>query len=88
MADYIDKWQAVTNLIYAGLEDAQKAVNAIQYMPAADVQPVVHGFWMEDHTEVVCSVCGQRVDGEIVFMIKPNALPGFCPNPMCGAKMI
>lgn len=38
---YIDRWQAISNLIDAGLKDTQKAVDAIQYMPSADVRPVV-----------------------------------------------
>lgn len=38
MAGYIDKWQAVANLMDAGLKDAHKAVNAIQFIPAADVR--------------------------------------------------
>lgn len=41
MAEYIDKWQAVANLIDAGLKDTAKAVNAIQFIPAADVVEVV-----------------------------------------------
>lgn len=62
-------------------------IGRMQIIKAADVKPVVHGEWIEDRTEYVCSACGQRVDGEIVFMIKPNSLPGFCPNPKCGAQM-
>lgn len=41
MADYIDKWQAVANLMDAHLKDTAKAVDAIQFMDVADVRPVV-----------------------------------------------
>ena len=85
IAEYIERDKVIWITAETGALETQARVKEL---PAADVQPVVHGIWMEDHTEFVCSVCGQRVDGEIVFMIKPNALPGFCPNPMCGAKMI
>ena len=58
MAEYIDKWQAVSNLICAGLKDDQKAVDAIQFMPAADVKPVVHGKWtLHPDGSATCSEC-------------------------------
>ena len=46
MAEYIDKWQAVANLMDAKLKDTAKAVNAIQFMTSADVLPVVRGMWL------------------------------------------
>jgi len=60
MAEFVDKWQAVSNLVYAGLVDAQKAVDAIQYMPPADVRPVIHGKWhLNRDGSGICSECGR-----------------------------
>ena len=79
MADYIDKWQAVANLMDAHLKDTAKAVNAIQYMDVADVRPVVHGKWERKRDKcgsfVSCSVC--HTSGWYQF--------AFCPY--CGADM-
>ena len=60
----------------------------VQKIPSADVQPVVHGEWVDGGVDGVgacdieyrynkCSVCGY----EYSFPMKYN----FCPN--CGAKM-
>ena len=92
MAEYIDKWQAVSNLIFAGLKDDQKAVDAIQYMPAADVQPVRRGKWIiVDQGDTACLVecdqCGMHyIVGNDVFdewLAAENR--NYCPK--CGAYM-
>lgn len=63
-------------------------VSAIRNIPSADVQPVVHGEWVDGGVDGVgacgieyrynkCSVCGY----EYSFPMKYN----FCPR--CGARM-
>lgn len=52
-----------------------------------DVEPVKHGRWIDDRTDIVCSNCGTEYSDEIVFMnrnCKSEDL-NYCPN--CGAKM-
>ena len=94
MAMYIDKWQAVANLMDAHLKDTAKAVDAIQYMDAADVRPVIHGKWIHpggkfsrdknvDRRILTCSICGNMLSMEGVNAGRGDA--NFCPN--CGADM-
>ena len=84
-----------TNFNY-GVNDALKLVRDMVNgnvpeglkIPAADVRKNVKARWIDDRTEYVCSACGQRVSDEIFYMLIPNRmLPGFCPNPNCGADM-
>lgn len=61
--------------------DAEFIENALDFIPAADVAPVVHGRWnsMDGYKmRVVCSVCGWDVPEYGKFY-------SYCPN--CGAKM-
>ena len=92
MTDYIKRDTAYNYLTeyYNHRTDIQhqnlrKALNAI---PSADVQPVVHGEWEEGSRQTLlgewffikCSVCGyQREDDDT----EHNTY--FCPN--CGARM-
>lgn len=59
----------------------------IRNAPAVDVRPVVHGFWKDDCTDIVCSECGAKYSDEIAFMNRnlEDKNPLFCPN--CGACM-
>lgn len=56
-------------------------MDIIEDMPAADVQPVVHGYWEERRIRGTltqsCSVCGN--DCGVLYPYN------FCPN--CGARM-
>ena len=52
-------------------------------MPAADVAPVVHGKWIEDHDYLKCPECGVMVKWDFTFFDIGNW--NYCPN--CGAKM-
>jgi len=54
-------------------------------IPAVDAVEVRHGRWIDDFIDCICSVCNERVDGEIVFMIDDDDMPRYCPN--CGARM-
>lgn len=44
------------------------------------------GAWMEDRTEYVCPWCMGSVKDEIVFMLKPQMLPRYCPY--CGKPLL
>lgn len=82
MAEYIER-EAVFEL----LRDEDFCVTSILAIPAADVQPVVHGKWI-DHMvrDWRCSECGEKihkvrkVDGYCY-----NDKPNYCPN--CGCRM-
>lgn len=52
-------------------------------LPAADVAPVVHGEWIEDHDYLKCPECGVMVKWDFTFFDIGNW--NYCPN--CGAKM-
>lgn len=72
---------------YEHLDDVHiaGAMNAIDEMPAADVAPVRHGYWIEQYEESLysCSACGTEwvtIEGTP----EENGMD-FCPN--CGAKM-
>lgn len=66
----------------------RKALRVIENMPAADVQPVKHGRWENEHIEddeawwADCTNCKNETHskyGRVSFY-------AFCPN--CGARMI
>lgn len=68
--------------------DMKKAVVGIdvyvENMPAADVQPVKHGYWVEEEPRVLkCSVCGERAP---MNYLGQNCIDSrYCP--WCGTKM-
>lgn len=57
-------------------------VEAILKAPAADVVPVVHGWWNATET---CSLCGEKSTEGLDATTWNYWLPNYCPN--CGAKM-
>ena len=63
----------------------ERAMSALERIPAADVRPVKEGYWIENCTDYTCSACGGVVKDEIVYMLQTEELPDYCPN--CGAKM-
>lgn len=79
MDEYISRHEAIraVQLSYGNYEATR---NALYEIPAADVAPVRHGWWVYEKTyqgmKYVCSECG-----EIPECFEPN----FCPN--CGAIM-
>lgn len=91
MADYINRDSVIelSREYYSqGLKEEAVPVKAIRNIPSADVQPVVHGEWVDGGVDGVgacgieyrynkCSVCGY----EYSFPMKYN----FCPN--CGSDM-
>lgn len=62
--------------------DAEFIENALDFIPRADVAPVVHGQWETNSDRpdsLICSVCKCGFD---MWKHDPH---NFCPN--CGAKM-
>ena len=84
MAEYIKREDALGCVL--GVFDRQR----IKEFPAADVEEVKHGKWIEVQKENIwndivpvleCSACGKYTVGTRGIMTKSN----YCPN--CGAKM-
>jgi hypothetical protein len=70
--------------------DAEFIENALDFIPAADVAPVVLGHWKKDRDTIKCTVCGFGMfPNRYTFMhgvcVTDNKLPKYCEN--CGAKM-
>lgn len=57
-------------------------VEAILKAPAADVVPVVHGWWNATET---CSLCGEKSTEGLDATTWNYWLPNYCPH--CGARM-
>ena len=91
MAEYIERAAAVKSLLRMRRPENSVAQNRmlsiIQMdmlkLPAADVAPVVHGQWIEDHDYLKCAECGVMVKWDFTFFDIGNW--NYCPN--CGAKM-
>lgn len=80
--EYIDREKAILAVRHAwakGLEPTQY----IEQIPAADVTPVVHGRWIEDHDYLKCPECSVMVKWDFTFFDIGDW--NYCPN--CGAKM-
>lgn len=79
MAEYIERTEAL-EITTRTCGDYAAAWSEIRKLPAADVEPVVHGNWrsngIPDSMLSACSVCGFGC-GAYSFR--------YCPN--CGAKM-
>ena len=67
------------------LLDPLDAVNAIDNIPAADVQPVAHGKWASDGLSgiIKCIICD--ADAPVDTTGPRQYKSRFCPN--CGARM-
>lgn len=98
MAEYIEKHQAVNLLTslenefqqfkpFKGFEHAMyrklcETEIAIGKLPAADIAPVVHGWWDANET---CSLCGEKSTEGLDATTWNYWLPNYCPH--CGARM-
>lgn len=87
MAKYIECETAIAKLTalevtepIATMIDAKRL---LAEMPAADVTPVVHGRWIEDHDYLKCPECGVMVKRDFTFFDIGNW--NYCPA--CGVKM-
>ena len=82
MSEYIKREDA-TQITQKRL-DVVSAYIDICKLPAADVEPVVHGKWLKGTQDVdgciKCSVCSLELDKYIIG----GKLPEYC---LCGAKM-
>ena len=90
MAEYIDRDAALREIERREARmvgekrvsvDAMKSF--IKNRPTADVAPVVHGEWIEDHDYLKCPECGVMVKWDFTFFDIGNW--NYFPN--CGAKM-
>lgn len=98
MGEYIEKHKAVNLLTslenefqqfkpFKGFENAMyrklcETEIAIGKLPAADVVPVVHGWWNATET---CSLCGEKSTEGLDATTWNYWLPNYCPH--CGARM-
>lgn len=93
MAKYIERETLLTHAIALNnpheLGENVVPVSDIEEAPAADVQPVVHGWWVEigrnshdyeTSIEEKCSLCGRYV-----YRYDTQPQDNYCPN--CGARM-
>ena len=81
MAEYIKREEALMKLMQDGC--SAKNLQSISDMPAADVAPVVHARWIEDHDYLKCPECGVMIKRDFTFFDIGDW--NYCPN--CGAKM-
>ena len=93
MAEYIEREaavDAVTDIYYDTPEinlTAEKFETAINSIPAADVAPVRHAKWVDNH----CTACGMMPMGDEMWKNHDCEPPLFewfmdyCPN--CGCRM-
>lgn len=81
--EYIGREEAILAVRHSwakGLEPTQY----IEQIPAADVTPVVHGRWIEDHDYLKCPECSVMVKRDFTFFDIGDW--NYCPN--CGAYMM
>lgn len=87
MAEYIDR-DAIRNRLYDADAITMNGVAMLNNFPAADVEEVKHGRWIEMTDSILetyydCSVC--RESFYLVEGAPSDNLYQYCPN--CGAKM-
>nr|DAH93662.1 MAG TPA: zinc-ribbon domain protein [Caudoviricetes sp.] len=83
MAEYIDRDEVIAWIWKQKRLSKGYAVMVIQDLPAADVAPVQHGRWIEDHDYIKCPECSVMVKRDFTFFDIGDW--NYCPN--CGAKM-
>ena len=86
MDEYIKRETAVRMVMAAKWGDGSDGAMAMEIVasaPAADVAPVVHGWWEPGNP--ICPVCGGNKFKDLDADIWCDWQPDFCPN--CGAKM-
>lgn len=83
MTEYINKEEYCENYCRCSNEHCDRQSCPIWKAPAADVAPVVHGQWIEDHDYLKCPKCGAMVKRDFTFFDTGDW--NYCPN--CGAEM-
>lgn len=78
MAEYISREEALLKLMQDGC--SAKNVQSITEIPAADVEPVRHGRWIDGHDCLKCPVCHGLAKKDF-----RDGCWNYCPN--CVAKM-
>lgn len=85
MAEYIKRDTAIRAVMAAKWVDGSDGAMAMEIVaspPAADVAPVVHGWWNATET---CSLCGEKSTEGLDATTWNYWLPNYCPH--CGARM-
>lgn len=82
MAEYIQRETLLERAEYDNNYRLIIPAEAIKAAPAADVVPVVHGWWNATET---CSLCGEKSTEGLDATTWNYWLPNYCPH--CGAKM-
>ena len=86
MYEYIER-KAIRDALYDADAITMSGVKILNQFPAADVAPVRHGRWVDNH----CTACGMMPMGDEMWKLCDFEPPRFekfmdyCPN--CGAKM-
>lgn len=96
MSEYIDRAVAVSQaaFIHGRWDDMYVSAATLMEIPAADVEPVVHGQWLKEEKETYCPV-QYREDGEPILHKYTRYTCSVCgrnsgmlePYCHCGAKM-
>lgn len=81
MSDYISR-EAAMEIVKRTSGDYAAAFSEIRKLPAADVEPVLHGLWEGYSTS---RYCGIDADGEPVFR---DGVVYYCLNPKCRRKTV
>lgn len=73
--------------------DKQEAIDGIESVPAADVEEVKHGRWIEDGDVQICSECGEehewadyRAPYCDICGAKMDGMSKLKPCPFCGGE--
>ena len=86
MTEYIER-KALRDTLYEADAITMSGVKILNQFPGADVAPVRHGRWVDNH----CTACGMMPMGDEMWKLCDFEPPRFekfmdyCPN--CGAKM-
>ena len=86
MYEYIER-KAIRDALYDADAITMSGVKILNQFPSADVAPVRHGRWVDNH----CTACGMMPMGDEMWKLCDFEPPRFekfmdyCPN--CGAKM-
>ena len=90
--EYIERdmyYQKINGLSKGGCGDyplyclaINDCMNVLDEMPAADVEPVKHGHWINENFYTHCSACGKMA---IYDKYGQEVESDYCPH--CGAKM-
>ena len=85
MTKYIERGALIEALAmteFLTMQDAATAIQLATEAPAADVEPVVRGEWIEHYDECECPVCGET------WNYCDNDTERFDCCPKCGARLV